>query len=149
LQPSQRWPVLPALLAELTHDPVARRRSLILRGAVVAGLVGVSAAAFTLGRRAAAPELCAGADNLVANLWTQPARAATQAAFRATGRPDADETFARVDESLRQRLGDWAKAHHEACEATQVRHEQSAELLDARMACLARAKSEIGELVSL
>jgi len=149
LEPSKRWPTLPELLAELTHDPEAARRRFLVRAATLAAVLGVSAAAFSLGRTAAAPQPCTGAESLVAPLWDDAARAKTHAAFRATGRPYADQTFARVDASLNRRLADWTRAHRDACEATEVRHEQSPELLDARMACLGRARGEIAALVPL
>ena len=148
-EPGKRWPTLSDLLAELMHDPQAARRRLAGRAATVVALLGAGAVAFSLGRTAASGAVCAGADEQVAPLWSDQVRDETRAAFRATGRPYADETFLRVDASLKQRLGEWAHAHRDACEATELRHEQPPELLDARMVCLGRARSEIASLVRL
>src|SRR5262249_53129293 len=57
--------------------------------------------------------------------------------------------FQRVDAALRTRVDGWGRARKDACEATHVRHEQSEALLDLRMRCLARARAEIGALVTL
>src|SRR5262249_36641805 len=114
-----------------------------------AALIAVGGSTYAVGRRAAAQDPCAGGDALVAPLWDEAARADTRQSFQRSRRPYSDTVFARVDGSLRGRLADWGRAHRDACEATHVRHEQSPELLDARMACLGRARLEIGALVSL
>jgi tetratricopeptide (TPR) repeat protein len=148
-RPADRWPSVDALLAELARDPgAASRRVAMLAGAVLA-VAGAGAAAFGIGRRAAVPEPCAAGQALAASLWDDTARERARAAFERTGRGYADDTFVRVDAALRRRLDAWARGHREACEATHVRHEQPAELLDARMACLGRARSEIASLVAL
>ncbi len=148
-RPEDRWPSMAALLAVLgrTFWTPRRRRLAAVAAAGVVAVVG--ATAFSLGRNAAAPEPCAGSETLVASLWDDATQAKTHDSFRKTGRPHADATFTRVDASLRRRLRDWASAHRDACEATHVRHEQSEALLDARMACLGRARLEVAALVSL
>ncbi|HLU67933.1 MAG TPA: tetratricopeptide repeat protein, partial [Kofleriaceae bacterium] len=45
--------------------------------------------------------------------------------------------------------GGWVAAYTDACEATHARGEQSAALLDRRMACLARRRGELDALVTL
>src|SRR5215470_3812598 len=145
--PDARWPSLGDLLAEIAHDPAARRRRRVVAAAVAAGVISVGAFAFSLGRRATASDPCAAAGPSAASLWDDAARGRTQAAFRRTGRSDADERFARVDSLLRERAAEWGNARRHACEATLVRHEQSPELLDARLSCLGRARGEIAALV--
>src|SRR6185503_6318751 len=81
--------------------------------------------------------------------WDPTRQAEVAVAFRATGLPYAADTFAKVDRGLRQWQGAWAHGHRDACEATEVRHEQSEALLDRRMQCLARAKAEIAALISV
>ncbi len=148
-RPEDRWPSMAALLAVLgrTFWTPRRRRLAAVAAAGVVAVVG--ATAFSLGRQAAAPESCGASDTLVASLWDDATQAKTHDSFRKTGRTHADVTFTRVDASLRGRLRDWASAHRDACEATHVRHEQSEALLDARMACLVRARMEVAALVSL
>src|SRR5262249_5637243 len=45
------------------------------------------------------------------------------------------------------RLGAWAGSHVDACAATEIRHEQPATLMEARMACLARGRDQIAAFV--
>jgi tetratricopeptide (TPR) repeat protein/predicted Ser/Thr protein kinase len=143
-QPADRWPALSDLLAELAHDPAARR----LRLLAVAGLAAAAIAAplaFAAGRQETAPS-CAAPET---GLWDERARAGVRAAFLATGAPHAADSFERVDASLRRRLAALGEAHEETCAATEIRHEQSAALMDARMACLGRAREEIAAFVNV
>ncbi|HTE51617.1 MAG TPA: serine/threonine-protein kinase [Kofleriaceae bacterium] len=144
-RPEDRWPSMDELLATLRRRR-ARRRSTTL-GIAVAGVL--VAGAFGIGQRAATVPPCGDAEDLVAPLWSEGARARVEAAFVKTGRPYAADTFARVDTALRARLGSWARAHREVCEATHVRHEQSEAMLDLRMSCLRHARAEMTELVDL
>ena len=148
-RPEDRWPSMSALLAALAPKLWTPRMTRLVGAAAAVAIAAVAVLAFTVGRRAAEPERCVGAGELVAPLWNAAAQARVRTAFLRTHRPYADGTFARVDSILRQRLAGWADAHHEACAATQLRHEQSEALLDLRMACLHQARSEIAAVVSL
>src|SRR5262249_41043596 len=114
---------------------------------------GAAAVALVAGaivyQRELAPPACGGDDALVAPLWDDATRARVQAAFAKSGRPYADDRFARVDATLRRRLGSWAHAHHDTCAATHERHEQSEALLDLRMQCLLRARDDAATLIGL
>ncbi len=142
VRPEDRYPSMVELLTELGRGPGRARRRWLAAAAVALVVAGVT------GRRALEASPCGGDDALIASVWDDGARAEVAAAFRATGRAHADETFARVDASLRARQRAWAAAHRDACEATHVRHEQSEALLDLRMRCLGRARTEIAALVS-
>jgi tetratricopeptide (TPR) repeat protein len=83
---------------------------------------------------AAAP--CQGGAARLAGVWDDGSRASLRAAFAATGAPYAATSAARVV-SVLDGYGDaWVAAYTDACEASSVRHEQSAALLDRRMQCL-------------
>ncbi|HEY3594503.1 MAG TPA: serine/threonine-protein kinase, partial [Polyangiaceae bacterium] len=118
----------------------ARRHSAALRvgaGAVV--LAGLLRAVQVASR----PPLCRGAVEQLAGAW-DPARAdAVQRSFAGLGKDYATDTFNRIRASLDDYARGWAQMYTDACEATNVRGEQSAEVLDLRMACL---KQERGEL---
>src|SRR5262249_28671727 len=43
----------------------------------------------------------------------------------------------------------WTEAYTDACQATALRHEQSSEMLDRRMACLESRRQEIGTLAGV
>ena len=57
-------------------------------------------------------------------------------AFLQTGKSYAADVHATVSRVLTGYAQCWANMHEEACEATQIHGEQSAEVLDLRMACL-------------
>ena len=65
-----------------------------------------------------------------------PRHARVKSAFLHTGKSYAAEVHATVARVLTGYAQNWANMYEEACEATQIRGEQSAEVLDLRMACL-------------
>src|SRR3982750_4760488 len=85
--------------------------------------------------------MCAGAGARLAGIW-EPAgvalrrKEAIHAAFGKTARAYAAQAFAATARLLDEYAGRWAAMYRDACEATHVRGEQSAEVLDLRMACL-------------
>ena len=73
-------------------------------------------------------------------------RAAIAAAFRASGRAYAADAFSGVARLLDRYVNGWSTMYTDACEATNVRGEQSAEVLDLRMSCLRDRWSEVHAL---
>ncbi|HVE83043.1 MAG TPA: tetratricopeptide repeat protein, partial [Myxococcales bacterium] len=143
LDPAGRYPSMAALVTDLEKDPrVARRRALL--GVAAGGLVAV--AAFGVLRSGAA--LCRGGADKLAGVWDAPAKAKLEQAFLATGKPYAADAFARVARVLDERAGAWVAMYRDSCEATHVRGEQSAPLLDARTECLERRRAELSALVA-
>src|SRR5262249_42016183 len=138
----ERWPSMAALLGAV-RPPASRRRWLWIGGAAAFGVV-----AFAVGRHEAAAPRCDDGAARIAAVWDGAARDRVAGAFRRTGRPNADDTFVRVDAALRARSDAWARLHRDVCEATYVRHEQSDALLDLRMRCLDQARSELGALAA-
>jgi eukaryotic-like serine/threonine-protein kinase len=143
-EPRDRFPSMDAMLQALSHRRLPRFRAL----AVAAAVALAAAGAFVLGRKAAMPA-CDGGGAQAAALWNEPARTRIRDAFIRTGSAHAADTFVQVDASLRRRLAGWADAHRDACEATQIRHEQSEAMLDRRMRCLGQARSELAAVISL
>jgi len=139
VEPADRYPSMKALLAALEADPwVPRRRWLAAAGgvALVGGLV-LAASRSGSGART----LCAGGGARFAGIWepgsgSTPRKDAIRAAFAATGKSFAAQTFATTARLLDDYVGRWTAMYSEACEATSVRGEQSAEVLDLRMSCL-------------
>jgi serine/threonine-protein kinase len=127
------------LLTALQTDPTVRpRRMLAGVGAlalVALALVGV--------KRAATPRstTCRGGESRWAGVWEadgapSPRKDAIRRAFDASGRGYAASAFANVSRLLDDYVRRWQAAYVDACEATAVRAEQSAEVLDLRMSCL-------------
>ena len=98
--------------------------------------------------------MCTGGGARLAGIWEPgPGRserkAAIHRAFAASGKSYAEQAFTGAARLLDQYVGRWTGMYTDACQATQVRGEQSAEVLDLRMACLnehlgnARALSDV------
>ena len=141
-----RYPDMDALLADLARDPATQRRRVIVGGAIVlaaAALLAVNLAGH------AKDDPCANASQAVAAVWNDQARTGIQHAFAATGAPMQAETFTRVATGFDGYFGDLSRGRRDACEATAVRHEQSAELLDRRIQCLDTRLAEASGLVSV
>ena len=86
-----------------------------------------------------------GAAAKLAGIWEAPARGRTgdtpvkaevRRAFLATGKAYAATTFEKVRAILNRYAQSWTEMYVDACEATHVRGEQSADVLDLRMAGL-------------
>ncbi|MBS1118831.1 MAG: hypothetical protein H6Q90_1059, partial [Deltaproteobacteria bacterium] len=150
-QPADRWPSMLALVAALGADPIVARRQRLQRGGVVAALGALAGlAVFGLSRGAAVPDTrCQGMDHKLRGVWDPDRAQAVRAAFAATNRPYATTTFGRVSDRLDGYTSRWTAARVEACEATQLRGDQSAALMDLRMACLDRRLAEVGALVDV
>ncbi len=142
-----RFPSLADLLHELAKDPRAVRRRLLAIVAVILLVTASFAGAYIL--QAHKQRLCAGAQEKLQGVWDQEIKLSTRKAFVATGRPFAESTFQRVEKMLNRRAADWIGMRTEACEATQVRGEQSPALLDKRMQCLDRRLAEVAALTEL
>ena len=70
-------------------------------------------------------------------------------AFAATGRATAETSWQRVSRVLDDYVGQWSAMYVETCEATHVRGEQSGEVLDLRMSCLADNLDQVRALTNV
>jgi len=142
--PADRYRSMNELIDALSADPSARWR----RAAVVAALVvaiGGGAAALLIRGKAPAP--CQDGPRHLAGIWDRDVAARLDATFAATHTPFAGETATKVRGALDARAAAWIGMHRDACLATRVRGEQSAEMLDLRMGCLDRRRDELRALV--
>ncbi len=141
VSPAQRYASMDELLGVLRVDPAAARRRWFAAGAAAVVLLGAG-----LGLRHARPSAeppCRGAERKLAGVWDEARKDAMHAAFRAAGGERGDEAFARTAATFDDYAKSWVAMHTDACEATQVRREQSAELLDLRVECLGEALEEL------
>lgn len=150
VDPKQRYPSVDALLADLDRDP---QRT--MRRALAAGAVLVAVAAFAtlvtwkmMPAHAVAPSCGTGADRIAAH-WNPDRRAQLEQAAATRGGPAAASAVGVFAARVDQYANDWKTMFHDACEATQIRHSQSAEAMDLRMACLDRRLGELGALVDV
>jgi serine/threonine-protein kinase len=147
-QPNDRHPSMQALLSVL-HAEVesVRRRTLGLLAVALVG-VGVGAAVVTKQVRSRS-QMCSGGAPRMEAVWTPDIAGRVHAAFARTGHPGADSIAGRLDgviDGFRRR---WIEVYTETCEATAVRKQQSAELLDRKMACLQARRGSAAAMVKL
>ena len=133
--PAERHESMPALLAALRSDPGQRRRRALGATLALALIAALAGGAVALERRQL--RLCGGAAGRLAGIWDGPRRAAIRTSFRATGKPYADTVLRTVERAFDDYARRWAAMTTDACEATHVRGQQSPEILDLRMSCLA------------
>jgi serine/threonine-protein kinase len=145
--PRARWPDMDTLLEALAYDP-ARIRNRWLLGLTAAGVLGLGAAAWQ-SWSAQQAQRCSGASEQIGASWNEDRRAALESAFRESGLAYADTTGAKIQTVLDGYAAQWAEVHTEACEATTVRGEQSAAVMDLRMACLHRAALDMEAIIAV
>jgi tetratricopeptide (TPR) repeat protein len=152
---SSRWATMHELVAALETDPVRARRRLSLSAGLVA-LVGAAALGLARGPTERAP-LCLGGPARLAGSWEgaqasgddQSRRNTIEKAFAATRVPGAREVWTRVEALLDRYRDGWLAMYREACEATNVHHEQSPAILDLRMACLDQRRLALSALTGV
>jgi tetratricopeptide (TPR) repeat protein len=137
-EPDSRFASMRELTAALRADPLRYRRSVAIAAAAVVALVvtGTGAQrALTRGQR-----MCRGGAEKLQGIWELkeggPRRTSVQRAFLGSGSPIAEDTWVRVARLLDDYVRRWTAVYTDTCEATHVRGDQSAEVLDLRMTCL-------------
>ena len=141
-RPTDRWKTMDELVAALRRRPWLRRR--VVLGAGLAAGLAVGGLAFSL----VTEDQCSGAEEHLTGIWDGPRRGEAREGLLASGRAHSEDSWARVERSIDRYSQHWVSMRHEACEAT-VDGEQSAELLDLRMACLDRRLGELDALVGV
>lgn len=140
IDPSARFPSMEALLAQL------RPPRPWLRAGLAAALVLAATAA--LGGRWLARPACDGAAPAMARSWSPARREALRTALTKPGMPWTGLAARAAVDSLDEWTAAWVAMHTDACVASTVRGEQSAALLDKRMACLDRLRAELDAVVA-
>jgi tetratricopeptide (TPR) repeat protein/predicted Ser/Thr protein kinase len=146
LEPGERYPDMDAMLAALSHDRTSRRRTLALGAGAL--IVVAGGGVLALHERAANADPCGASDRPIA-AWDDTARTALHLAFSASTAPEAESSFAHTARAFDDRTNQLRAARRDACEATEVRHEQSVELLDRRVECLDARVAELSTLIDV
>lgn len=137
--PEDRWPSMTALVDVLEHDPSRRRR-------VAGALVGASAVAALMGLGVGTlveEDPCSGLDEELHGVWDDARRTELSAALDPDDEPHAQALAGKLADSLDGYGRLWLEQRVDACEAAQVRREQSAEQAGVRVACLDRARAQL------
>ena len=134
VSPPDRYPSMTELIAALDRDPDRTRRRVATVVVSAAALVGLGALASRLGSE----QKCPDPTDELAGIWDEVRKAEVDAAIRGSEMPYADDTAERTLARIDAYAQEWITQKKDACEATHVRHELSADLLDRRTLCLAK-----------
>ncbi|MEM9459882.1 MAG: tetratricopeptide repeat protein [Myxococcota bacterium] len=139
-EPEARWSSMEALLEQLQRLLTPRRQRALALSAGLAlglGLLGAGLAYRThQAHQASMEQRCTGAHTQLEGTWDEARRQTVEAAILGTQVSYASDTWARVQARLDTYADAWMGKHTEICEATAVRHEQSAAAMSLRMRCL-------------
>jgi len=146
-QPRDRFPSMAELLTALAQDPTVRWKRLALATVGMAAVAGLAVgfAHLSAGQRA----FCAGGPARAATVWGAGQRGAVERAFASTGHKRAAQAFASTAAFIDQYVARWTRMYGETCEATHVRGDQSADVLDLRMECLGERLSGVKALTDV
>ncbi len=137
-----RYPSMQELIDALGNDPNAKRRRVVVGTVTASILLGL---AFALHQGLSSrSSICRAGPMQLMGIWELPGEtpgppvraSAIRRAFLQTGKSYARDAFANVNRILTKYAQSWGRQYREACEASQVRGEQSADVLDLRMTCL-------------
>ncbi len=146
-EPEQRWPSMRALELALTPERPTQRWTWVAALGVGAALTAGAGSWFG----ADDPELrvCSGAEHQAAGVWNPERKQQVHDAMLASGAAGAEASFERVAKHLDEYTTQWIDAHRDACIRHAVRKDQSAELMDQRMACLAERRHALAAAASV
>jgi tetratricopeptide (TPR) repeat protein len=145
--PERRFASMDDLLVELTRNRQRRRRLAI---AAVAATGAIAAAAITASALAGhAPPPCPLATDELTGVWDDDVRHRAEAGVLALHTPSAPVIWNSTSTAFDRYAQRWLGAQQAACEATHVRHVQSADLLDRRMECLGERKRSLAAAVEV
>ncbi|MEM6295356.1 MAG: serine/threonine-protein kinase [Myxococcota bacterium] len=145
--PARRHDSLDALADDLERGlgQRARRTRLGASVLVVSFAVGMGWAASASGTA----DPCTGAAESLAGIWDAPTAQALEASVLSRPEPFAAASWKSVRAGLDAYASAWTEAHTEACRATSVRGERSADMLDAAMVCLDDRKRNLAAFVDV
>ncbi len=145
--PDNRYPGMPALLADLARAVGFKRRGGWFVGA--AGLLALGLGFGLRGDVPAAEPPCRNAAAHLGDAWNSERIAAIEQAFHASTLAYAKSTWTGVHGELQAYADRWTDGYTEACEAHLLRYEQSGSLFDRRMRCLDRRRVELRALTEV
>ena len=134
VRPEDRFSSMTELLAALGQDPAAQRRRWLAASGGALALLAIAGGVHHFSSRQRI--LCDGAPSRAETAWGPAQRGAIERAFNASGNKTAGTVLASTVGLLDQYVARWEGMYKETCQATHVRGEQSAEVLDLRMTCL-------------
>ena len=113
-EPTDRWPSIDALLAELQRDPEVKRAPWVAIGAAL-GVGGLITAAY-IATRPPVDDRCAAAA-AGSQVWDEATRNGAKAALTQTELPHAEVIAQSVDTALEAWAGQWRETYLDVCRA--------------------------------
>jgi len=145
--PEQRFENMDRLLGALSDDPrVRRRKVLAIAGATLAVAGGVGGIQYWRNR---APSVCLEGPDKLDAIWNDARADTVGTALSSLELPGMDTAWGTARSSLDAYGESWTQMYTEACEATHVRGEQSARLLELRRSCLQERLDEVDSWATL
>jgi tetratricopeptide (TPR) repeat protein len=147
LDPADRWPSMTMLLSRLEANPARVRRRL----AIALGVVAVLAVppAWWFWRQHETLNACRARQHEIDPAWNDARKKTIAAAFAATGKPHATETWAQASKLLDEYVTDWKKVKNNSCKTTRLKHKQTEETLAHVDACLDERLAEVDRLAAV
>lgn len=143
--PDERFASMRALLDAIRPRHTTRRAG--AAALVVLGGAGLVVAGTRWGE--ATPDPCAVEASALVEVWNPTRSEALRQAFVATSAPFAEDAWTTAARVVDVHAQAWTRGARDACEAREVRAEQSATTYELRRACLADARSKLEELLAL
>ncbi|MEM7153737.1 MAG: serine/threonine-protein kinase [Myxococcota bacterium] len=145
-EPADRWPSMEALVEALAAGRRPPRR---LGVALAVATLAIGSVVYGVMAGSDAPtNPCPTIEEQHAELYGPSAQEAITRAFEGYDRNYDAESSDRVTQVDAWSRG-WAESRVDACEATQVREEQSGRIMDARLACLAGKRRSFDAMVEV
>ena len=143
LDPEDRYPSMQALLADL--DDALSSGTRLRRRLTTGALASVALFVGYLGAGAPQPtDACAaGVTAMTEQVWSSTRKEALATSFAASGVPQANAIWGRIQERVDLYAEAWIRGHNEACAAASIAHPQAQRLIELRSACLADARREL------
>lgn len=136
-----RFASMDELLAAIQMDPVRNSWKWgVVAMTIVLSTLGIG---FMFKTREDPGAVCRTSKDKLAGIWDDGRKRAISEAFSNNDKPYAKDAFTGVERALDEYTDKWVAMRTDACLATRVRGEQSGELLDLRMQCLANKLSEL------
>ena len=148
--PAARWPSMDELVAHIERALGAprRRRLAFVAAAALPAAVAVAVAVASAGGHDEVGEVRSAAASRIGRAWGEPQRAALTASLCATGHPGADGMLTALTRALDGYRDGWLALRVDAWAATHLRGEQTADMLERRLACLDRLADQLGATVA-
>jgi eukaryotic-like serine/threonine-protein kinase len=133
-EPAQRWPSMPALLAELGRDPSRRRRRVLATG--VLALLAVGAWGVQRVQRTRTAAACVSEGAAIEAVWNDSRAETIATAFEKTGLSYAADTWSRSRIRVDAYAEEWMSTRRTTCEQAELERTLAPELARASRACM-------------